>query len=730
MINRPATLNNNEVIESDLVVTQDDATQLVTTDVIPGINMDYNSVKVDYTEEEVYSGFLSHLVKFVSRTVTSVPSNSILSYDLFKDYYTLAIAGPLVKLKNYRYFTGTMRITLVTQGAASSYGTFVVYAVPRVKGFTDSPGGFPNIGMVRSYIVPHITIDPSKTSTYTLDLPCPTPNGVWDRDFSGSYEVGFKTINPLSTGTSNASDFNYTMYVSMENIVPCALTLTSGVMEKEVKEGAFSGPLKTISKYSSYLAFIPSLSTTMTLTSKTTGALADFVSWFGYAKPNDILANQVITNRVHSNMSHANGKHQAYTYASDETNSISLSDKFYGFGSMEDLSLASLASRFGYIGTTPIPQTAVYGDLLFSYPVRPSLAFAENDSIELTPLGYATALFEEWHGELTFTVEIIASVFHRATILLAYEPHSAFGLVSTADDAIQGLRTKMITVSGNVSVDFTIPWRQARPFVQNDMPNYMAPPSFGDNGIFGAYLINPVTANGSTDPIYVNMFIRGDKMRMMKPDVERYRGFMLAAGLVVPDTADTSNEEDYYLRFGGENMFTTTKALASKSSSFLAPVENSLTFQFSPRIANPNTASTDEHFSFLGFLSAAYTGTRGSMNFTLVKLAGDDVYGFVSPSTTTTYPSTYGTYVPPILNQTGFSWMYSKIHNSLDITVPHYYPAYFRPTRINVGDLDLHESVGVSDVTGGAHTWIPCHSLGDDGTFVNFVGMPAIKPKP
>jgi len=330
---------------------------------------------------------------------------------------------------------------------------------------------------------------------------------------------------------------------------------------------------------------------------------------------------------------------------------------------------------------------------------------------------------------------------------------------------------KVIAVSGNTTIRFSVPWKQQQPFLITS-PFYAVGggiyPNFSSNGQLGIYCINPMTSNGSTDPIYINTYVSSQDIKFTIPYQDRIlnSSIVLTSSDMVPVSSDKarSTNLDYHLRYFGEDVFTSVKNLCSKIAPSTLIVEATETFTGGRRLKGvfrvgnvPSAIITGDYaaptplVSYLDYFALAYVGIRGSLNYSFNPAMDQlDHATSIFPSvfvanniTSDTAPQLNNnvfrenTGIPTLpvflgLSQSNYTYGYRPVHPCTDFTVPHYSPGYFRPTLpvyINsVSNLNsFPESISIAYSTSStlASTSVLSNGLGDDGLFIGFRGMPA-----
>jgi hypothetical protein len=730
-----------------------------------------------FYENEVYNDYLSHYIlmhDLVWAATDTAYTRYPLGRDLFDDIYQKALAGrgPFITLDTFKYFTGRIKIQIVYQGFTQAAGKALFYFDPKTRNYQDTGNKYTTAlpGRGRVHTVPHITIDPSKSCTCEIILPCPTPEGVWYKNdettnFTGSYAWGLYIYNPLISGTDAATpDINIKVYASFEGLRPQAMQLLGEVAAEESTKPLLSTTATALSNASAALVDVPVIGKFATTFSDVSGRVASFLKYIGFSKPEVQSHSHIIINRLFDNWSHINGDKFSYNLGSDEKNAISASDTMFPVGDMTHMEFSKICAISGICSNFTLTTAQVPGTLLVSLPVTPIYyTGAVGQGNELPPLAHAVAAFEYWHGEITFEVEIICSIFHRGSILIAHDPTRTL-VGGDFVYAQQALNSKIVNYSGNTTFEFTVPWRQPIPWLRNRDIGSLSFDDESCNGTLNFFVMNPLKSNGSTDSVRCNVFYRSKDMKCMYPSIGQlspslgeYAGqdrvtapiriirdyqamSCMDMSPVVPDDYDPENSSDIYMRFGGENLMESTKKLSSK----LALNYTSLNTRTTPSTtlgtylvthssfgANPNIFDgiQDIKWTYLTWYGSAYMGFRGSQTFSVVpKNWGTDTVMWVQQ---TRGAKMYDTNTEVISKGEGsMAYIRKGMTNNLDFTVPFYEVGYYMPImtwlvnapRANVFAVQTDNDDGVSTYDSDFEVF---SGIGEDGVFINYVGFPA-----
>jgi hypothetical protein len=715
--------------------------------------------RVPYAVSPQFEDYLTHPILFDQFIWDPTAISVVLSNDIFQDYLLL-LAAIDTKYKKFSYATGKLCFRIVVQGQSFSYGQIVYACDPRPSTPNVISSNFASVQKPRSKIVPHITIDPSKDATYEIELLPPAPHGVWTVDAAfnvGSYQISQVIWNVIASGSATAPGVVVSMFLYMKEPSFQAMTLLSG----ELKEsGVLSSTLRTMSKVASMAA--PVFGPAATTISEVLHGASSVFSWFGFSKPNIVDVVLPSLNRTVDNYSQTDSRSSSYKLADSSINSLGISTGYLPLGDADDQIISKLCCRPCLTDQFLIQPTAAAESVLTSFFVHPSRCFVlDNPSIkngyELTTLAHCSCGFNRWSGDISYTFEFVASVFQRATILIAWDPSTT--TVASVNTAMYQLPHEIIQVSGNTSVEILIPWRQEEPTLACTPPNGYG--TTNSNGQIWVFLVNPVTSNGSTSPIYMNVYAHSDNIRFAVPTLTNvaYCAPVLTSGELVPSQkvsfGKPTDLSDFDLRYFGEAADRTFKSYASRMSPAYVSsatgtavvgdiVASSLIVDPSPLYTSSPVASGAVGVSFYAWAALGYLGTRGSIcysqmtpivsgytptDFRIAVFAPDYVS---KPYVSSISAYTIGESLLGVYNiASNFHIGYTKVHPNLDVTMPHYFPYLYRIINAGASALtgNLYEAVQFTDIGIATSTTLTNQSaimvgLGDDGQFVFYRGCP------
>jgi hypothetical protein len=724
------------------------------------------------SEQSQFEQFLTHPVKINHDTWSgSTLLSGVISKDIVALWKSSLSTNMAKKVASLWYFTATLRIRIVVQGSAQSFGKMYYMFTPRVQNVMSQPatGHIANGQYHNCEIVPHLVVDPSKNETYELDLPVCSPTGWYQLAASGthgSYQLERFMLNQILSGTAQAGTCNICMYMSL--VDPKFEGLTTGLSSDFNAEKKASDYVQSVSAMSALAApaameFAP----TVTLFSQITGALATALRWFGFSKPPASEHHVFITNRNCDNYSQIEGTSTAMVLGCSQKQSLSIHPG-YGASTFDDMSISSLINKQSLLYSGTITSaSAAEAALSFFIKVSPMVCYtwtAANAAKTYSPMGMFAEMSTYWNGDIIYRIEFVASVFTRASILIAWDPYNYTATPPSFADAVSILKNVTIQVVGNTAIDLRIPYKSYMPALltgSTSSVNATGSESTSNGSVY-FYIVNPVQDNGSATPtMYMNVYARSDNMLFFSPsldnpvdysfDAEAYSSdFCPAAKVEFGPKTDLSNlstrisgdcprtVKDFAMRMSNVYTgFTNTNPTGVKQALYL-------TAPNVPLYNNDTVTTALTHNNFFGVISTAYLGYRGSVRWSAkgwfstvttpanipVKLSYVASHNTISanPATVVVVNNAYYPDAPD--PSYAITHMTETTSNRLDFTVPIIIPTDFVPTQVQANTSTDSVLVGIAvqqadaSLSVGAISVSLYQGCGDDGVFLWFLGFP------
>jgi hypothetical protein len=736
--------------------------------------------------QPVYSDFIKHSYLLTTGQWTNVsPLFLNISSDIMNTFLTgtagLAIGN---KLKNFRYFTSDIKITIMVQGFPLAYGKMIFYFDPQPFSIRDDGTAFHGAGSMpknpqkcRSMIVPNICIDPSKTEIHEITLKCPTTWGVYSLDqLTGSYNFGYQIINPLLSGQTGAPPaITYSVYMSLVNPEMSVLSFTSSnfTVKEQTK---ISDHVGAFSKGMSMMSNIPVLGSFATLASDISATAASALSWFGFSKP--VIQKKEAMGMFYTmdEQGTLDGDVHAHTLALRHDNTVTINPDNIPLCSFKDQEVEYLVNQVNFVKTFNVTTAMTSGTKIGVMYLKPENIFitdspAVANEYEMSNFCLFTRPYEKYKADNKVRLEFVASVFHRATIVAAYFPDFQDIAISMAN-AVQTVKTWQFQISGNAVYDLEIPYSQPDPYLRTITgPGNNVPSSYGEsNGVLVFYVLNPVISNGTGD-LYLNVYMGACNLHCAIPSDNNlwrinysttssgYEGLMsfddsrlvFTSSPIAPAAKPNPlcmPDPTFYKQYFGEEMAHTAKELAGRMSSYLlitqpvAMVRSGFGYTVTiPEFPPPTTLNAAWPAIYFGvnnnvfaIISGAYVGYKGSVNYTIYPdsyvSGAKTVLAVKSKYKQTGIVGFFDTVSMWFTNEsTTFATIYNDLQNFLTVKVPYYYRGMFRPTFPIQTSTTIPENcvdfVIMSNTKNQPDPRVAIFSgAGDDANFVFFRGAP------
>lgn len=468
-----------------------------------------------------------------SWTVSSTDTVPTTIHDLLENWVDSSEVNP--KLRGYKFWRGKPRLRVVVNGNPFSYGK-IVFAVQPMMSY-DSLGYSPAsiVGLVdkaQAFSLPHVSVDPGISATYDLELPWITGLGwfnMFGRSRNHELRLSACVVNALASATADAAPaVTIRFYVIMEDVelaVPSvAAILGDGPKKQHAGErvakmvtsvnkelttgGPLSGPLSALSGVAGSLTDVPVIGAYATPIAGLLGKAGDFARWMGYSRPPVVDEGFETLTKTSNSYALMDGPDNLHRLVGDPKQSVSFTAEAASCGSDDDMLISSIIRKHGYLATL---TWATDGSLVGSFPVTPSEPVSETaTTLQHTPLGYVSSAFRYWTGSISYRFEVVASAFHRGSFQIIWVPYDDPPGGSPLD-YVNMFQSQVVDLSGPRTVDFVVPYGADAPIsLMTDL-----------NGVVRVNEIVPITSNGSTSPIYINVYVSaGDDFQLYRPGFE------------------------------------------------------------------------------------------------------------------------------------------------------------------------------------------------------------------
>lgn len=602
------------------------------------------------------------------------------------------------RLSTYSVKRYDMKLLLSVQGYVASQGRLIVYAIPG-----SHTGNYDHNTRTNCRIVPHVIIDPSRSSSYELNLPFCGESGSYANGAGlTTWRLYSRVYNVLSSGSTESPETVIQIFGSLENV-----HLSGKIVPMSENFSSMERALDAVHEIVSPI--VPKLSPYLTLASKGARVTAEALKSFGFSKPNvvDFEYSKFTTS---DNYSQISGGSKAVVLGCSQLPNSSLYPTIAG-GTDRDMELSYMLGFPAYIGRHVATSVDVVGKSyapvnlnLFTLPTTLGSECANTDNPALFSVMARTHTGAS--GTLRLNLEFVTSVFNRASYLVAWSPPG--GKVPTMSEASALLENVIVQVSGNTSLSIDIPFRNT----------YLTGFNFGTIYIF---LLAPLTSQSGTPTIDIDMLLDCSNVQFHVPLNANDFNFMPASNDWIPSPVTSFGQpnDDPTVFVGGDSP-KVVKDLTSRLGFHERIASNTHdTMFYGPSWPIIPTGST--HSNFFSIFRSMYYGSRGSIRYSFfphgyrdsvtIYLRRGNYNGNwnVEPASTSIFGSNHA-----------LTCIHLGVESSADVVVPYLLQRNF----VSIRKPAPHEFMFYINVDAEPVRFDIFVGSGDDFVFSNFIGVP------
>jgi hypothetical protein len=415
--------------------------------------------------------------------------------------------------------------------------------------------------------------------------------------------------------------------------------------------GILSGPLSAVTSVTEAVeemggSSLPVVGTFLSPFNAAARKTVDFLKWLGYSSPN--LLDMSATYRYHTSMrALVNGRDSSLLLRNDVQNGLAIDAKAATVGSDDDMLISSIITKPGYVETMFWSPSLGLGE---QYPVTPKLCFQISlDDFRLTPLAHVALAHFYWSGPIVYTVEIVASAFHRGTIGISYVPYNSVIPINYLDYPNR-FKTTIMDITQTKLIDFEVPFAAS---TQNLRVGSLNGPNTDifTNGSIAIYQINPLKSAGSTSDVAINLYIKGTKDTVFyRPTTaimnqcifveSNERPVPESEGIMQPMIAHGLKQDRSMIYFGEQSK--SIKEMCNKpafaaSARFTNNGTGTAWFVVLPIWAVPRLQDLNRHWTYAAWFQSSFLAMRGGIRHKIQVIwnSNNANAAIVDPSATT-----------------------------------------------------------------------------------------------
>lgn len=495
------------------------------------------------------------------RIATYNLSSSVLAYvklDVW-DLYTLA-PSVRAKLKNYAFLKGDLEVSVHVSGTPYHSGRLLVSYQPFananevLKAYNSmvafSTGYYELYMNYLSQSPECVVIDMKENKSAKILCPFIYHKGFMRlynsqttaisdvTSFDDAKQAGSLYLFPLNQlrviGTASTS-ISLEVYARLINAQVCCptgtiTTITTESGRRKLREDE-SGPLEKItSSMATFLAGfknVPYIGRYAKASSIVVKGVSDASAVLGWSKPiiNDVAST--VKTISHRNGATCIGSDTNFKLSIDPQQELTV-DPSIVRSSMDDMAFSAICGRKSYLTKFNWDASDAPNTELWTCGVGPNLYTRLSRAgpktwVQPTALGFCSAPFQYWHGEISFTFDIVASNFHRGKLAIFYEPNCNQDVLINASVETNKQYLMTIDLQETQKITVTIGWHNSRAWLFVNNPNsYVQYPSLGlpVNDVYNGYIsLYPLTKLVSPDGsnVEIDVWVHSDNIMFNYP---------------------------------------------------------------------------------------------------------------------------------------------------------------------------------------------------------------------
>jgi len=381
------------------------------------------------------------------------------------------------KLNNFAFIQCTLKIKIVINASPFYYGASLAHYHPlhNLNVSTVEPTTFDR-PFVQFSQRPHLWIYPQTNEGGEMQLPYLNYRN-WTRtfltqDFKDLGKLYVDVVDVLkSANGATGTGVVVSVFAWAENITTSGSTLNTTMVQAGDEYAIISKPSSKIASIAASLTRMPIIGPFARATEIGAGAVRDIAKMFGFTNVPNLKDVDPFQPRAFHNFADTSISFPIDKLTVDPKNELSISQQVAGIEDEGDpLSIDSFIARESYLNQFYWTTLNVAGDLLWKCDVSPAMCVTEVDasgiiSIQSTPMGYASAMFGQWRGDIIYRFTILASQYHKGRLRIVFDPiGDNVNNVVTVSDSYTGCFNQIVDIGEETNVEFLVPYSQATYF--------------------------------------------------------------------------------------------------------------------------------------------------------------------------------------------------------------------------------------------------------------------------
>lgn len=435
------------------------------------------------------------------------------------------------KLENYGFIRCNLHLKFVVNATPFVYGSIRACYRP-LPNFT--PERFTPDVVERAELIPYSQypgtwIDPSKSQGGEMVLPF-----FYQRNFvratkaSDFIDLGrLNFVNYTQMQSANGDpDFSFTVqtYAWAENVVLSAPTLGLAMQgEDEYGLGVISKPASTVARFASYLQDIPIIGPFAKATEIGASAVSGIAKLFGWTNVPVLEDTHPYRSTPFPQMASTELGYPVEKLTIDSKNELTVDPQSIGLPPTDELSIQNIVSKQSFLTIADWQTNHLENRPLFTSRVTPFLGRAQtvtanHGKMWFTPLSVVSTLFDNWRGDIIFTLKVVCSQYHKGRLRITYDPTNSS--VQTNPNTESMAFSTILDLGESTEVEMRIPYQQALSWLRvegdlrvNNFTTSSTPVvsrnDLTDNGLLSVKVLTKLSAPVGAAGVSMLVFVRG-----------------------------------------------------------------------------------------------------------------------------------------------------------------------------------------------------------------------------
>ncbi len=647
------------------------------------------SATADATVDVSLNNFLSRPVKIHSfdwaEGEVVGTTQSIAPWHLFFSNSTISS-----KLLNYAWIRCDLKLKIMVNASPFYYGAELVtyQPLPAFKSSTIV------VDSMHKYFIPlsqqpHLWIYPQNNEGGEMTLPFFLYKNylstVEADDFTDMGTLTFTHITELlSANGTIGTNVTISVYAWAENVTVSGPTAGLLLQSKdEYGTGPVSSMASAIADAAGALARIPLIKPYATATQMGARGVASLASKLGYCNTPVISDTQPIRPSAVPVLSSTEQGFPLDKLTIDPKNELSIDPQIVGLPPVDELNIKHMTQRESYLTTATWQSSSAVDSLIFQAGVSPMMFDMDSDTqakLYMTPMAFVGNLFQYWRGDVIFRFRFLATQYHRGRVRIIFDPSGSSAQNITTISGTQPMCfNEVIDLTKDTNVEFRVPYNQAYPWLQTFQPtsytqipfDISTTPNFNHvdgytNGSIAIRVVTLLTGPDSIGEVPILVSVRAaDNLEFASPQSlpQRYSQFepqsldeydMTPSHMVIAGHAPSGAIPEKYLINHGESIMSLRQILRRYNLQYVRSYSSAATviFQngYNVFTAMPANTGYDPEGQYtadelvgpgsspynyvaqtpLTYISSAFIGYRGSVNYCLVPLTATSLLGAIT----------------------------------------------------------------------------------------------------